>query len=294
MPILRSWAFVLLFLPAMANAEEEDHGFFFWCTLNEGQNSVFLSAKDDRVTYAYIKDSGQLELRLETTLETMPYRPFPWDEQTIRESVTFYNGVTSYEVFASLGSYKPFESLFAGLGDAEAGIVVTLPSGSQTTLYCDDHTISPRNPIAGIGQLAKLANPDHDPLLHCLSGSVPATACLGIVSDLYGVETGLSPRSLVFLQAEQKRWEILLAAKVSEATEMTQARFPDRAERLTTDLMKAQDSWAASRNADCDLAAWTVFDVMDEDAGKLQCLSHYAAQRIDFLNQHIAGLEFDG
>ncbi len=281
-PTTKAAAIALCFaVPGGAVAQSAPETPIFQCTLNAAENRVLVLITGDSLTYTYSDKRGRVELMLATPLDAMSYEPFGWDGGPIEERVTFRNGDTAYTVFTTLA--EPF-------GIAQGGIVVTPPSGAPTTLPCDAGTVAPPHPVAGIGRLAGYDAAYHDPFRRCLSRSPRKTACLGVATAQCQAMFADGSGDPGCLQHEQQRWEDELQLVVETALDAAQVAPSADGERLS----QAQSHWAASRSADCDLAAWTAFNPFDGEAGKLQCLSRYAAERIDFLERHIAGLEFDG
>jgi len=267
-------------------AEQSFQQTLFSCTLAGGENSVqvLYFSRDDSLTYAYANAQGKLELNLNSPVETVAYSPFAWDRGDITESVKFYNGDTSYEVFSTMT-----RSGFHLIGGSVGGVVVTTPSGQSTELQCDAYSVEPANVFQGIGRLASLKDENHDAFDQCLSSELSATACMGV----YAAECHVNPNDeFDCLKAEQDRWQGVLAETLTETFLVTGGQQFSLVR--SEDVERAQQLWEESRDFDCEISAWTNYNVLDGDLGKLSCLSDYTAQRVDFLRSMQSGMEFDG
>jgi len=285
---------ILVTLPTQSAAQINQSGpvtLLFSCTFNNGANTVQVDMSDDDIVYFYNHEDSDLDLIIIDNTQTVSYRPFLWDSHDITESVTFYNGDTAYEVFGTLRrSGWSADSSFVGGQEALGGIVVTSPSGERTELPCDPNSLQPQNPVVGIGRLASLDSPGYDMFDRCVQGIVALSACVGSMSSLcIANDSDVGNSEMKCLHNEYVRWEEMLATAFAE-TCMTTA---DRGYDLDA-LELAQTSWQTSRNIDCEIGSWTIFNYFDGDKGRLSCLSHYAAQRIYFLNRYTSGVLFDG
>lgn len=280
---MRSIFLVLLALGSTttsAAAQNDVPTTVFECTLNGGANTVNIDAfPSNDLRYSYANAVGQLELNIDSHITQVTYSPFAWDSPEITESVTFYNGDTSYEVFSRRVSPDR----------TTGGIIVTTPAGARTELPCDAYSISPGHPQINIGQLAQRYDPNHDPFRKCLAGTGPATTCVGVYTTACLSSALADASEDACLTAELTLWEALLDQTRAAAMDMAQAR-----QFGTDELTQAKPIWEASRDHDCDMAAWTVYDPFDGKLGKLMCLADVTAQRVTFLRHHINGMEFDG
>jgi len=242
----------------------------FQCSLNNSANSVSVRLFQDRVQYVYSDGVGRVELSIDGDMSDVGYTPFMWDSLDITERITFQNGETSYEVFNTM-----IRSGASFTGGSIGGVVVNTPSAERIEIPCDANSITPDNVFDGIGRLAGIRDEGYDAFLQCLSSDLSATACLNVQVASCGVDTD---DKIVCLTAEYDRWRAVLDEKLGKATE----------------LDHAQSLWEASRDADCEISAWVIYNPFERDEGMLSCLSEYTAMRVDFVSNYIYGLEFDG
>lgn len=254
----------------VADIDKSEVDLLFQCSLNNAANSVRVILLSDNVQYSYSDNGGRVELSINSPLSDVDYTPFAWDSPDVTESITFHNGETSYEVFQTMIQSKSnFSSGSTG------GVVIITPSAERTEIPCDANSIAPVNVFQGIGRIAGLKDEGYDAFQQCLSSELSATACINVQVASCGLKTH---DKMGCLTAEYDRWQAVLAERLGKAAE----------------LAHAQSLWEASRDADCALSAWVIYNPFDEDKGMLSCLSDYTAKRMDFVNDYIQGLEFDG
>ena len=147
---IRVLSLLSLLLPAAAHAQDSsactDGEPPFQCSF-EQTKSVAVCLANTTITYDFGPENGRPELSLRSDIADIDYTPYDWGTDTIFESVKFYNGETSYEVFTT----RP---RIPDPGGAEGGIVVTLPGQAPVTLACDSLSVRPYDPMDGIGKLA--------------------------------------------------------------------------------------------------------------------------------------------
>jgi len=253
-----------------ADSPDREAEVLFECSLNNAANTVSVILFSDYVQYFYSNAQGRVELSIKSSLADIDYTPFAWDNPEVTERLTFHNGKTSYEVFTTMN-----RSGTNFTGGSNAGVVVTAPSAQRTEISCDANSVAPVNVFHGIGRIASINDEGHDAFQQCLSSELSATACINVEVSSCSLDT---EDRIECLTVEYNRWRAVLAEKLGTATEL------DHAQRL----------WEASRDADCKLSAWVIYNPFDEDAGMLSCLSEYTARRVDFVNDYFFGLEFDG
>ncbi|SOH95509.1 Uncharacterized conserved protein YecT, DUF1311 family [Monaibacterium marinum] len=253
-----------------ADSHSDESEVLFQCSLNNAANTVSVILFSDNVQYFYSNAEGRVELSIKSPLSDVDYTPFAWDSPDVAERITFHNGETSYEVFHIMN-----RSGINFTDGSNGGVVVIAPSGQRTEILCDENSIMPVNVFHGIGRMASLRSEDYDAFQQCLSSELSATACLNVEASSCSLDIYDQTECLT---VEYDRWRAVLAEKLSAATE----------------LDHAQHLWEASRDADCGLSAWVVYNPFEEDVGMLSCLSDYTARRVDFVNNYIVGIEFDG
>lgn len=258
------------------------------CTFRAGERTLNLCLSGDTLHYAFGPTGGTPTLEMVRPFEDVRYTPFSGAGATIYENVTLYNGNTGYEMFTSSRIRVDQDAL------AEGGIVVLLPNGDSQTLTCDAGTVRPDNPFEGIGSLALLTGDgDDDPLGYCLarlSPATPAIACLGRQREV-AITNGTCDPALDASNCwgeETAAWDALVETRFDAAL----AYLGSLKEPLFLDKLRvAQDTWAISRNLDCDVYAP---NPLAEDGGLAECQAEYAAGRVSFLENVVAGAEFDG
>jgi len=253
-----------------ADSPDSEAEVLFECSLNNAANTVSVILFSDYVQYFYSNAQGRVELSIKSSLADTDYTPFAWDSPEITERITFHNGKTSYEVFNTMK-----RSGINFVSGSNAGVVVTTPSAQRTEISCDANSVEPVNVFHGIGRVASLKGERYDAFQQCLSSELSATDCINVEVSSCSLDT---KDRIQCLTVEYDRWRAVLAEKLGTATE----------------LDHAQHLWEASRDADCKLSAWVIYNSFDEDAGMLSCLSEYTARRVDFVNDYFFGLEFDG
>ncbi|NSX53322.1 lysozyme inhibitor LprI family protein [Parasulfitobacter algicola] len=278
----------LLASPAAAQNNQTQR--LFECSLNDGANKVGVHVGDDEITYRYANADGLIDLTLNDTVATVEHTLALWDDVNFTESVTFYNGATSYEVFSEAGRNRPVGDKHVLDGGAvDGGILVTQPDGTHTEIVCDPNTIEPQNPLHRLARLAALKNANYDMYADCSASGIIASACSQIVLQNCYDATDPTNNELECLTDHYDRTQALLSNTYASALAFANERGED-----TVALERAQDAWSTSRNADCTIAAWTIYNPFDSEKGALICLADYTAKRIDFLTRYTIGLEFDG
>lgn len=255
-------------LAADSHISEAD--LLFQCSVNDGANAVEVVLLAESVDYFFFDADGRVELFITSPLSTVDYTPFAWSGPDVTESITFHNGETSYHVFSTM-----IRSGANFINGSIGGVVVTTPSGQRTEIICDPNSVAPINVFQGIGRLAVLRDENYDAFQQCLLSDLSATACTNVQVATCGFELN---DTNICLSAEYDRWQAVLAQRLSK----------------TDELDNAQNLWEASRDADCQLSAWVIYNPFEGEEGMLSCLSDYTARRVDFVDEYLYGLEFDG
>lgn len=282
--ILALYCFSAFPSSASANDDTTETTRLFECTLNGERNTVAVDLVSDAVEYYYLDTRGRVELFISSTLQNLDYRPYQWDGNDVTESVTFYNGKTSYRVF---GTMK--RSGLGLIGGEVGGIVVTAPAGQRIELNCDKYSVEPSNVFHGIARLASLTDENYDAFEQCLSSDLAALACINVHTAACQKDPG---DEINCLKSEQSRWLAALADTLSVPRQVG----GDSHYSLNgiAEIERAQGLWEASRDADCEVSAWMNYNPFDGSSGQLMCLNEYTARRIDFLNDFALGFEFEG
>ncbi len=283
----RAWALIGLLFPAPVSAQVGavcgDQDLLFHCAF-DNQKSLALCLSGTTINYTFGANINRPELSLERDFARVDYTPYSWASNTIFESVTLYNGDTSYEVFSTLPRGE-------NMGAAEGGITVILPNQTPVTLTCDAGSVLPNDPIDGIGQLTRFTEGSGFALLSaCLETTDDATSCIGAVQQVrvqdFGCTPGQDPGDC--WGAEAEAWNLILQQREAIAyAAVTQTQ----GDAFAQDLRDAQTIWQKSRTLDCTLNGDLVFAA---DGGVALCLSRRAAARIGFLASVVATAEFDG
>ncbi len=236
-----------------------------------GAKQVSVCRHGYRLTYAFGPDRTSPELSLSADVSDVDVEAFDGTA-----AVTFRNGDTRYRVH--VGSGEP----------AVGGIDVTLPSGAVTALACDAGSVRPRDAFAGLERFAAVRSPHFDVYGHCFLRGRAAEACAGIMAErCAGLDRG--PRAVCY-ENEVTFWEDILGFTLEQVLAVARDGLGDYPMRIE----RAQGIWEKGLAADCMVAGWTVFNVMDGDLGELACRSQGIARRVDFLRAVKLGLEFEG
>ena len=89
-----------IILSTSVSAQTSARPLLFECTLNAGANAVAVHLDSDEITYSYTDANGVVELSLREKTADVDFTTSLWEDPIFYESVTFYNGETSYKVFA--------------------------------------------------------------------------------------------------------------------------------------------------------------------------------------------------
>lgn len=213
-----------------------------------------------------------------------------WDDPNFTESVTFHNSETSYEVFsvAPKIGVTGAQPILNG-GPVDGGVLVTSPDGTRTEILCDPHSIELRSALMRFARLPLFKDPDHTMFADCVEAQIWADVCAQYQLSQYNQiqnEMGVQMNGLT----AHLTWSL---AELDATFVRTLAVAQDRDGDVDA-LQKAQDLWDASRSADCALASWTIYNIMDSNVGTQGCNFDYTIKRIRFLRSYASGLEFDG
>ena len=256
------------------------------CTLENGAKKVAVYQSGDIISYAFGADLDRPELSLSSTISDLSGIPFNRVSGSYFEQVRFYNGDTSYEVSTAEFRYGDENDRVRLM---EGRIRVKSPGGNETTLTCDDGTVTPDRLHEGIGQIASIAAADGiDLLSSCIDESSEPQSCLGVVKAVDIRDHGcVEGRDWTDCWAhESKVWQSVLEKSETDAIEAL-TQLGARA----TALSNAQDLWREGHQLDCDLNNILPFAA---DGGKARCTAERQAERIGFLRSVIATAEFDG
>lgn len=290
MRYLTTMVLIMLIFGSPATAQSDQTEWLFQCQLNNGANSLGVHVFSDAITYSYANARGQLELNLKDTVADVEHVLSLWEDPNFVESVTFYNGDTSYEVFSQPSTSRPPGDRHVLLGGmVDGGVVVTSPSGSRTEILCDPGTVEPTKPLHRLSRLAALKDPNYNILAACFAADITAEDCVQYTLEYCLTAVSSDIDELECLGATASRVDEFLDDVLVETLTASSKLGID-----SQPLERAQDIWKTSREADCAVSSWTVYNPFDDRKGELICQTDYAAKRIEFLTSHRLGLEFDG
>ena len=287
--IKSTFAGLSLFLasPALAEAPQScqpDAQLLFHCTFGAGMQQVSVCLSGDTASYVFGADAANPQLSLSGKVADLGYTPFDRTETEMTEALSFPNEDTSYAVRSTV-------TLTEGeIGIPDGAVILTLPDGNQRVLSCDPGSVTPANPSDGIGQLVAFAFDDPRKQLDACLNWMPPADCAGSLrnADIAQGRCTAATDPTDCWDAERLVWDAALSERLDTALALISERMgPEFGDILRV----AQDSWAISRNLDCEVALLAPFAA---DSGKAQCLARAAATRMEFLDTVVAGAEFDG
>lgn len=124
-------------MPALADCPNGTETFMS-CTFKNGAKSVAVCAAGNQVSYIYGPTNAKPELFLQRSAVDVDYSPWAGFGRSIWESVVFYNGVTSYEVYGSIDKMMAEDDPATVTG----GIIIAKNGETLAELICDPASVN--------------------------------------------------------------------------------------------------------------------------------------------------------
>lgn len=232
------------------------------CTTDGGTHEVAVCLKYDRISVLRGLFEGPLEVELDESLNNVRYTIDQTDGKSVHALTVYATG----GIF-QLSTAQPTRMSF--LSNTVAAVET----------ICDAASVSPEDPVDGVGQLLPILTDGRSRLALCMESAehrIDPAACLGYFETACRMKQRTSGEQCG--ETELDVWNLMVAEAVVAAIAYYEGSVshPLMAAQLTA----AQEHWESSRAADCKFLGGVSFDI---ESGVTDCLTFLAAHRLRLL-----------
>ena len=220
-----------------------------------------------------------VELSLREKIADVDFITSLWEDSNFYESVTFYNGETSYEVFG-LPKENRVRGSRGGLNGepVDGGIVVRAPNDVRTELTCDENSVEPIQPLMRFARLNRLIDPNYRLYESCIASGLRVDACAEHSINRCLAISGELPYEIQCVPEHLERSLVALEESFEDAMLSAQNTGRD-----VEALVRSQTAFVESRTADCEIEVTLSYHDFDENEAYQKCVFDYTNQRNKFL-----------